>query len=277
MSDVHYPSWAALGVRPELAWIEIDKMIVDESYQRDTQSRRSRSLIDKMAREFSWRRFQPLIVTRRPDGRFAIIDGQHKREAAILVGLDELPCMVVPSEDVAEEAEAFVSVNGDRVAVTSLQVHWSKVVARDPKAMRIKAVCDEAGVTISRYPLDNRSIPPKTTMALGAIEQIINRYGDAVAVDALTIMAEAFPEKRGQLRAGAIKGLAMFFAQAGDTEIDWARLRSVLAGHDMSEVEMAARAYRQHFGGTAEAAVRAAIIKMYNRGLGEARRLKEAA
>lgn len=85
------------GPVPTLDWIELKKLKIDDSYQRDTQSRRSQINISKIVDSFSWDKFSPISVSENTDGTFNIIDGQHRVEAIRQLGdIDKVPCWVIP-------------------------------------------------------------------------------------------------------------------------------------------------------------------------------------
>ncbi|MBP2231793.1 hypothetical protein J2847_005112 [Azospirillum agricola] len=271
MSDPHAQptagDLAALGPSPSFGWLSLDALIVDPRYQRDASSTRSRGLIQRIATEFTWRNFQPPTVAPLDDHRYAILDGQHRVEGARVRGLPEVPCYIVTAPELREQAEAFVSVNRDRVAVGSLQLHYSRIVAADPEALRVQAACEEAGIVIARRTRAATDLAPLETMALKTITVLLRSYNDAPVVDALRLLAEAFPTIPGQITGAAIKALVHFFLWHAEAEIDWSRLVTTVADHHMPELEEAARASRALFGGKTHIAMSAAITRAYNKGM----------
>ena len=71
--------------RPQLRWLPIDQLVVDSSYQRPIDDT-GRAEIARMAQEFSWSCFSPVIVASVENGKFAIIDGQRRATAAAIEG-----------------------------------------------------------------------------------------------------------------------------------------------------------------------------------------------
>jgi hypothetical protein len=265
-----------LGPRPKLAWVPARMMLVDAAYQRTIESIRSQALIQKIAREFSWHHFQPLIVSERRVGGttlYAIIDGQHRHAAAVLLGIDELPCSVVKLDTTVEEADSFVRVNSDRVPVMAVQLFWSKVAAEDPGALKIKHVCDQAGVTIAKRTKPPNQLAPEETFALGTITKALDKYGAEATIGGLKLLRAAYPDKKGSLRANMIKALAALFALC--VPFDQKRLIRMLAEINLVEFERSTIAYRSHFKASAEAATYSAIAALYNRGLLADKRLPE--
>src|SRR5436190_718407 len=67
--------FASAGAKPKLSWIAIDRLRVDETYQRPVDSKISRRNIDRIVREFQWAKFGTVIVAPAHGGHdsFAII------------------------------------------------------------------------------------------------------------------------------------------------------------------------------------------------------------
>lgn len=79
------------GPAPILNWLEIDKLVVDSTYQREI-GRRGAANVYQIAENFDWSKFAPVIVAPIEGGKFAIVDGQHRTTAAMLRGQQEVPC-----------------------------------------------------------------------------------------------------------------------------------------------------------------------------------------
>lgn len=65
--------------------VSVRDMFVDPSYGR----RLDPNAVDKLLREWDERALGTLMLSLRPDGRYAIIDGQHRRAGAKRMGLSE--------------------------------------------------------------------------------------------------------------------------------------------------------------------------------------------
>lgn len=285
-------AFAGLGPRPTLAWIDVELLTVDPRYQRSTDSRASRDNIQRLVERFSWRKFQVLTVVAAGD-LYAIIDGQHRWEAAKLhPAVPSVPCMILPEAGLAEDARTFTAINLDRVAVNPFHLHKARLAAGDPDALHLQEVCDRARIVIPRTNLTPKDLPPRATLALGTIRDCLANFGDGPTVAALSVLADAFPSEPGAVRASLIKAMVQLFVVVkaagvkgagatgtggGAVEIDRARLAKVLAARGAAELEKAGRAYKDNFGGTAATAIRAAVARAYNERLPAERRLPETA
>ncbi|MEO0765192.1 MAG: ParB/Srx family N-terminal domain-containing protein [Pseudomonadota bacterium] len=121
------------GARPDLQWISVEKLVVDERYQRPL-GRSNMTAIRAIALAFDWAEFTACLVAPVGDGRFAIIDGQHRTHAAALTGHIAVPCLVMPM-DLAQQARSFAGVNGRVTAITPFHILKAALAAREPWAV----------------------------------------------------------------------------------------------------------------------------------------------
>lgn len=199
-----------LGKKPELAWLPVDRLTVDPKYQRDTGTRRSKNLIEKIARDFLWSRFGVVLAVRDPKvgkgGGWFVIDGQHRVEAARLRGdVKTVPAVVLPHATVEAAAADFVAINRDRVAVTPLHIHHAQLAAGDPEAQAIDRACRAAGVTICRYPVPLSHLKAGQTLAVGTIARIVKQRGEAFATKVLKRVGALGNHEPGAYGAAAIR------------------------------------------------------------------------
>lgn len=121
--------------QPVAATIDIEKIIVDDSYQR---TRNLDALHKKIAAAFSWEAFgRPLISRRNTDHglEYYVIDGQQRIKALRSLGhKGKIPVLFVENGTQKEEAELFSKINSDRVAVSALERFTAAVTSgREPE------------------------------------------------------------------------------------------------------------------------------------------------
>lgn len=131
------------GELPELGFVPIDKLVVDENYQRGIDKRGKKNVY-LIAENFEWAKFSPLMVSVRPDGLYAIIDGQHRAHAAALLGITKVPAMITDLTT-AEQASAFSWINGSVTALNANQIYRAALAAMEPWAVQCDAVVTKAG------------------------------------------------------------------------------------------------------------------------------------
>lgn len=196
-----------VGPAPQLQWIEIEHLAIDDSYQRGI-SLHGRRQVRAIAENFRWTHFATVIVAPVEGGRFAIIDGQHRCHAARLRGIKSVPCMIVQA-DATEQAKAFSAVNMQQTAVRPPAMHRARLTAGDTTAGRLQALCEAAGVRI----VDNT---PANRM----------RRGDTVAVMALYNMERIYDPE------GVVAGLKAI-VEAGEGNIGLLKVEPITAYCDV--------------------------------------------
>jgi hypothetical protein len=162
---------------PELICVAPTDLWIDESYQRGL-SRKSARMIAAMAKDWSWAKFKPPVVTREEDGTLFAIDGQHTAIAAASRGdIPLLPVLLINAPSIEQRAASFIGHNRDRISVTALQIHRAQVAAGDVISVAIDKACSEAGATILAAPPPNGVYKPGETMALGTIRKLVEERG----------------------------------------------------------------------------------------------------
>ncbi len=252
------------GPLPEMKWLPKTAFVVDHHYQRSAESDRSRAVIGRIAQNFMWSRFQPPTVTPGPKGTYIVIDGQHRVKAALRrTDIDRLPAYIVPNLSLQDQATNFVAINRDRVALHALQLHHALLAMGDKEALRIKEVCDEAGISIVRQPAPGGNTKPHETAAIGAIKTGIAAYGEAIVIAALMIIPEAYKLTPGMMRARTLKALMAFFKGRGIKFVDRDALIRAMKKNDPILMEDRALARSHKTGESAHLSLLGMISKAY--------------
>jgi hypothetical protein len=206
----------AAGPAPQLDWIRIDRLVVDEAYQRPVTEVGRRN-IRKIAESFRWSSFSPVVVAPVAGGCFAIVDGQHRTTAAALCGFESVPCQIILAAR-GGQAEAFTAINGVTTRMHGMAVHKAAVAAGDEKALAVERVAKAAGVTVLRYPKSVLNQMPGETMAIGKISALIERVGEPDTVLGLRCIRETSNDARGMLLGPIMEAVTLLVA-------DYRRLR----------------------------------------------------
>jgi hypothetical protein len=232
------------GMAPQLRWIEIEKLAVDPAYQREIGKTGQKNII-RIACEFEWARFSPVIVAPSKE-RFVVIDGQHRTTAAALRGHKKVPCQII-SADQRKQAAAFAAINAVVTAMSPMQLHAAKLAAGDEEACRLHQICEECGAVVLRYPIKHAEQKVGETMASGALYQALKLYGEPALRAALTSVTRTRDGNPGLLNYLTIRGLGMAFA----AEPRWCtdrRLLGVMERFDLRASQEAA--FHQAKGGS---------------------------
>jgi hypothetical protein len=203
-----------VGPAPQLQWLPVVDLRFDDSYQRRI-TQQGITHLRRIATQFDWRLFAPVIVAPIEGGGFAVIDGQHRAHAAALRGIEQVPCQIVMA-DRAMQARAFAGMNGNQaIRLAPYQLHRAAVAAGDAKARRVDYVCEQAGVTITtNRPSDQ--MERGDTVAVMTIYRAIAEHGESVAIAALEAITKAGDGNVGLINALAIMAYAGLFARRKD-------------------------------------------------------------
>lgn len=201
---VKHPSAAT---KPQLRWIGIDLLRVDAGYQRAILNRGARNVI-KIAQEFDWLKFTPVIVAESDQGIYFIIDGQHRTTAAALCGVKDVPCAIVKATR-AQQAGAFAAINGNITVLSRLQIHAASVQSGDTTAVHVAQACEAAGVTILATPKPAQKIAKGETNAVYALYRCFELYGRDTLETGLQCLTKTGDGNTGYIRAAIIEALCV--------------------------------------------------------------------
>ena len=185
------------GPAPMLQWIKVADLIVDDGYQRPL-GKSNWTAIQKIAANFLWSRFQPLLVAPVEGGRFAIIDGQHRAHAAMLCGIEQVPAVAVMVGR-EEQSRAFAWVNSQTIKVTAWNVYKAALAAGEDWAVRADRATRSAGCTLMTY---NKSGKDKQARELYCVV-LIRRMIEQGLDEALTVGLTALTLSPGMDRSVA--------------------------------------------------------------------------
>jgi hypothetical protein len=232
---------AGVGPAPQLEWLPIAKLVFDDSYQRPIRAQGVTHL-RRIAMQFDWRLFTPVIVAPVEGGGYAVIDGQHRTHAAALRGIDKVPCQIVLA-DRKLQAKAFAGMNGNQaIRLAPFQLHRAALASGDVKAQAVDHVCQQAGVSIAAN-LQADQMERGDTVAVMTIYKVIALYGVPVAIAALEAIVKTADGHPGLVNALAVRAYASLFARRRDL-MDHASLLDTLDDFELAD-EMAA-ATRAH-------------------------------
>ncbi len=174
---------AEVSRRPELVWLRIADLMIDDRYQRELNDRSWRQ-IERITKAFTWSHFSPVLVA--PVGeRFSIIDGQHRTHAAKLVGLTEVPAMLLDLDD-AGQARAFAAVNGMATAVSAAQVYRAALLAGEPWAVKSEKAVERAGAQLMAYNAKTAAKNPGEVYCVGWVREQIEAGREILLTRALS-------------------------------------------------------------------------------------------
>ena len=258
---------AQVGLRPSLEFRPIPDLGIDAAYQRSIDNGESLALIRRIAVHWDWGLCQPLTVARRADGSLWVVDGQHRLAAARLRrDIYDLPCVIAASEGLADEAAAFVALNGQRKRLLALDLFKASLASGDELALAAMTAIDEAGLTLAPHQ-NYVSWKPGMISNVGGIMALQRTAGAGVTRRALTVLAQAFAGEVqrycGTLFAGI--GGVLGADPATDDELLTMVLQAQPQKDWMTEIEIA----KVTLGGNRASHARAVIGRSYAEALAE--------
>lgn len=196
-----------MGNPPTLEWVAVGSLEVDPTYQRETDGPQSAKIIAGMVKAWQWTLCQPLVVSRRPDGRQMILDGQHRHAGAVARGdIPHLPCVIVTGCDVQNEAKTFVALNTERQKLAQSDIFNGMLAAGDPEAKIMADILAETGWKQIRMK-NLKMAAPGSLLCAPMLVKYMKWKGPAPIRNALTALREAYPEKQVSNSATLLKAL----------------------------------------------------------------------
>jgi hypothetical protein len=201
-----------LGSPPTLEWRAVSELLIDPSYQREISTGPSQTLIRRIAMFWDWGLCQPLAVSRRPDGRLTIVDGQHRASAAKVRGdIPHLPCVITSYASAGDEAAAFVALNQMRRPLNALDLFKAAIAAEDNEALLILDCMKRAGLSLA--PHSNFTCwKPGMIANVGGLKECLRSKGHHVLRDALKVLARAYDGQILRYAGTILPGLAHIVA-----------------------------------------------------------------
>lgn len=130
-----------------LEMIDKHELELCTAYQRDVVNEHR---VDQIANALDLRAFGSLLVAKR-DGKYWVVDGQHRRLAALKRDdITRLSCVVFDSRSIADEANLFALLNMSRVAVSATDKFRALVAGDDPVAVALHESLAAIGVHVAK-------------------------------------------------------------------------------------------------------------------------------
>lgn len=247
------------------AWVPIHAMFTD-SYGRQISERKVASLRANFNRDA----LGVILLSERPDGRMAILDGSHRRAATIQEGIDEMASLVYTGLTYQQEAAlylAFASVNRQ----TARDRFRARAEAADPAVVAIRSHLQRHGLDVA---LSGPSVG--RVQAVYALDRIMASQGEEFLGEMVDLLYDAWGTQTRAWVSWTISGMAAFWARyRRDVRRD--HLVDVLKLATPERVLAAARAHNEILSSSSihQRGYGLVVKDLYDRGLHEGNRLPE--
>lgn len=192
-----------------------------ENYQRVLNMKN----VNKIVKEFNPAKLGVLVVSKRSDGTYSVLDGQHRLTALRRLGYEATNCIVLEGMSVQEEADYFRRQNENKQNLRIADTFNASLYAEDEESLEIKSLMDKYGFRFGK------SGYPMCICAIGALQTIIRTYNIQTLENVLRSIACTWAADTTILRREMLAGLAEFWFRFADE-----------VTHDRFEQRMATRA-----------------------------------
>lgn len=187
-------------------WLIPLNMIRTEIYQRVLNMKN----VNKIVKEFNPAKLGVLVVSKRPDDTYAILDGQHRLTALRRLGYTATNCIVLEGMSLQEEADYFRRQNENKQNLRIADTFNASLFAEDEESLEIKSLMDKYGFRFGK------SGSPMCICAIGALQTIIRTYNVQTLENVLCSIAGTWAADSTILRREMLAGLAEFWYRFAD-------------------------------------------------------------
>lgn len=190
----------------EFKFIETEKLVVDrDTYQRPFSLKRAR----EMSMKWNFRQCTPLDVSAREDGKYAVIDGGHRLEAAKIRGVRLLPCWVNYDLEIPDEASLFTKLNTERKSVSSTALFRSEIAAQEELYTGALALMNKYGLSVPGVGHNGDKLHQIACPA--SILRIVDRKGLRRLETVLGFINACWSDDPKKYQGWVFRGLSRFF------------------------------------------------------------------
>ena len=237
--------------KQEVDYLPLDKMVL-EGYQRKTKQEQVQDIVD----EFNEARLNALIVHRLPGGKFALLDGAHRKNSLEKKGYTHALCIILNGMTYEQRADYFAEQNKNSRPLNQLEKFKAKNEAQDELSVAVNTIVSKNGFTTAKGPNKIRS--------LLVLKEICEAHGAFVLDGTLHLIRETWGDEKLALRREFLVGVSEFVRRYGKADFV-ARMRQ----YDIYSIW---RKYKELYASNNGAsAVRlsfcASLVQHYNRGI----------
>ena len=236
---------------------------VDYSYQRPID----KWFVKKNAEEFDPDAFGVIHVSHRADGKFYVIDGNHRVKMALAQGDDwkrqNVPCLVYTGLTVPQEAQLFRKLNRSH-QVRAFFRFRAALAEKDPDALAIYNIVKENGFVIGSGTGQLRCVTAFERIYAG-LRAVNATAGPENLRRTMRVVANAFGHDAPHPDGSVILGIGMFLERYHE-RIDEGWLTEKLAHCGWRRLVGRAFDIRKKEGGSTALAMFNAVLQSYNAG-----------
>lgn len=173
--------------------IPVSRLVIDNEAQRGMNA----NVVERLGNEWDWLRCEVITVVPLGDGRFRVVEGQHRTRAVQSVDPTALLwCVVLPAAecDIANEAKLGREIATSRRGYSTLAKWVSRVGSLEPHEVEASKVLAKHGLRVGQ------AQSARTIAAVGAVTKIVHGQKNTPATGAhyldlvLSIIVNTWPD-----------------------------------------------------------------------------------
>lgn len=220
---------------PKFRQVELASLRVDSAYQRNL----NRARATRIAKDYNPFVFGALAVNERRAGQLYVFDGQHRLEAARILGMEKVPCLVYSGMSRQEEALAFYHLDTKRVSLHAMDAFRALILARDKDALAVDRIVRSCGFTFETGAA--RYLAPRRIAAVHATQEIYAKGGEEALRTTLELIDGVWPLEENMAARPILLGVGRFYLKHRE-RLDMEHLQEVLREFSPMTLYAAAKA-----------------------------------
>lgn len=224
----------------------------------------SQAKVDAIVKHWDPRAVGVILLSYRGDNRYAIMDGQHRVAAAMVMGVSELPARIYVDLTYEEEAtlyRLFATVNKQ----TAGDIFRARVEAGEPLAVGIKRALEANEMTLA---YTGGKHPGRFT-AIGTAVEIAERHGLPHISEVFGLIHDTWGISATAWSAGMLTGVDAFWLRFRDSpltsrQLVAARWKHIVPENALIQADLLKTAMEKRYHRTI---VGQYLMNMYNNGL----------
>ncbi|MFD4349501.1 DUF6551 family protein [Streptomyces coelicoflavus] len=189
--------------------VKVADLLIDPQAQRTLNERRAQTIASNLVREA----VGTIIVSERGDGSRYIVDGQHRKRASELAGLETIRADIHYGLTQEQEAILFLIKNRESHKPRPIDEYHVGLTGGVPLFVDTDRV-------LQAHQLSLGSSSTNSIGAVSGVLQITDRYGAAVLDRTLTIAEEAWGRSSDSWDGMLLGGIGMFLGRHGEVVND---------------------------------------------------------
>jgi hypothetical protein len=243
--------------------VNIDDLNVDHAYQRDLDA----GLVQRIAANWDIAAAGPIVVAKRADGSYWIVNGQHRAAAAKVAGETEVLAQVVDvsamAPDMARVFEAELRLKGNTRRTDKSQERFrAQVAAKHPDSLAIVEIAGRFNTRINPWPDQKHGIN-----SVSAVERIYRKNNGVLLTRVFEFIRDTFGEVGGSYASVAMLQAIAWTLERHDQEMNRSRMVERLGIEGIVSLDQKARAHKGAMGGALWTNYYRALIEVYNTNL----------